>query len=269
MSTTFCWSGSSIPDIQSAWAMLLHCANARANCALRGIRPDLARHFEQAHDAGMWRCLCAILRVGEDQCDAHGKDTASFLLSMGGLGCAAPCARATVHIGRDSLPMVRERHPGVEDMILDALESDPATPILSAVVEAARAVQVGNFEPPSWTFHGARPPPQDRKSLRQGAPAEGGNTKQLPAPKRSAKRGSCPDSQTTSGQCCVPRAAQDLVWHCRPFPPALLSESIPITSGEHLGREREKSGKLCASTPLNFHSHGPHCFLSEIQAKLA
>ena len=32
----------SIPDVQSAWALLLHCANARANCVLRVIRPDLA-----------------------------------------------------------------------------------------------------------------------------------------------------------------------------------------------------------------------------------
>ena len=29
----------------------------------------------------------------------------------------------------------------------------------------------------------------------------------------------------------VPRAAEDLVWHCRPFPPVLLSELIRITSG--------------------------------------
>ena len=64
-------------------------------------------------------------------------------------------------------------------------------------------------------------------SLSQGAPAECGNTKQLPAPRWSTMtRGSCPDSQTTSGQCCVPRAAQDLVWHCLPFPPVLLRLSL-------------------------------------------
>ena len=78
----------SLPDVQSAWALLLHCANARANYALRVIRPELARHFAQAHDAGLWRCLCAILRVGEDQCDALAKDAASLPLSMGGLWVA-------------------------------------------------------------------------------------------------------------------------------------------------------------------------------------
>ena len=47
----------SLPDVQSAWALLLHCANARANYALRVIRQELARHFAQAHDAGLWRCV--------------------------------------------------------------------------------------------------------------------------------------------------------------------------------------------------------------------
>ena len=43
----------------------------------------------------------------------------------------------------DSLPTVRERHPELADMIADALDSDPTTLILSAVVEAARVVQLG------------------------------------------------------------------------------------------------------------------------------
>ena len=45
----------SIPDVLSAWALLLHCAHARANYALRVVRPDLARHCAPAHDAG--RCF--------------------------------------------------------------------------------------------------------------------------------------------------------------------------------------------------------------------
>ena len=164
-------------------------------------------HLAQVHDAGLWRCLCAILRVGEDQCDALAKDAASFPLSMGGLGLrSAVRTSSSAHWASwaDSLSMVRERHPGVADMIVDALESDPATPILSAVVEGARVVQVGNFEPPSWASlsHGARPPPREPEPV--CFPAGGGNTKQLPAPRWSTvTRGSCPDSRTMSGQCCA------------------------------------------------------------------
>ena len=80
----------SLPDVQSAWALLLHWHNARANYALPVIRPELTRHFAQAHDAGLWRCLCAILRVGEDITSPQ----------YGRSGCAAPCARAAVHFGR-------------------------------------------------------------------------------------------------------------------------------------------------------------------------
>ena len=165
----------SLPDVQSAWALLLHCANARANYDLRVIRPALARHFAQAHDAGLWRCLCAILRVGEDQCDALAKDAASLPLSMGGLGLrSAVRTSSSAHWASwaDSLSMVREHHPGVADMIVDALESDPQLP---PVVEAARAVQVGNFEPQSWASlsHGARPPPREPDEFEPGCSRRG------------------------------------------------------------------------------------------------
>ena len=115
--------------------------------------------------------------------------------------------------------MVRERHPEV-DLVVDALDSDPASPILSAVVEAARAFQVGGFGlqvgslcPMVSVLH--------RVSLMSsslGVLAEGGNTKQL-APQKgcTVTRGSCPDSPTASGLRCALRAAQDLVWHCLPL----------------------------------------------------
>ena len=159
----------SLPDVQSAWALLLHCANARANYVLRVIRPELARHFAQAHDAGLWRCLCAILRVGEDQCDALAKDAASLPLCMGGLGL-----RSVVRTS-SSAHWASWADPRVADMIVNALESDPATPILSAVVEAARAVQVGNFEPTSWASvsHGARPPPREHHEFEPGCSRRG------------------------------------------------------------------------------------------------
>ena len=168
MSTTFCWSGSRLSPMSSpAWALLLHCANARANYALRVIRPELARHFAQAHDAGLWRCLCVILRVGEDKCDALAKDAASLPLSMGGLGLrSAVRTSSSAHWASwaDSLSMVRERYPGVADMIVDALGSDPATPILSTTV------RVGNFEPPNWASlsHGAHLPPREPDEFEPG-----------------------------------------------------------------------------------------------------
>ena len=43
-----------IPDVQSAWALFLHCANAKTNCSLRVVRLELVAQFAAAHDAGHW-----------------------------------------------------------------------------------------------------------------------------------------------------------------------------------------------------------------------
>ena len=50
----------SLPDVQSAWALLLHCASARANYMLRVIRLELTVQFSVDHNAGLWSCLCNI-----------------------------------------------------------------------------------------------------------------------------------------------------------------------------------------------------------------
>ena len=49
---------SSVEDLQSTRALLLHCASARANYPLIVIRPDLARQFAERHDERIWTCLC-------------------------------------------------------------------------------------------------------------------------------------------------------------------------------------------------------------------
>ena len=48
----------SIPDVQSAWALLL------ANYFIRVVPPDDSHSFAVAHDNVLWRCFCAVLRVG-------------------------------------------------------------------------------------------------------------------------------------------------------------------------------------------------------------
>ena len=154
----------SLPDVQSAWAILLHCANARANYSLRVVRPELAMEFARAHDAGLWRCLCAILGMAPDVCDALTKETATLPLSMGGVGLRS-AVRTSVPAfwasWADSISMIQERHPAVAGMIIEALELGPQTPTLAAVAESAAEVAgVQGFEPPSWRelAHGARPP---------------------------------------------------------------------------------------------------------------
>ena len=71
---------------QSAWALLLHCASAKANYSLRVVRSELVAQFAAAHDAGLWSCLCHIVNVAPDQCSASARDAATLPLCLGELG---------------------------------------------------------------------------------------------------------------------------------------------------------------------------------------
>ena len=46
-----------VRDVQSAWLLLLHCAQARANFLLRAVRPEAVEEFATRHDRGLWWCL--------------------------------------------------------------------------------------------------------------------------------------------------------------------------------------------------------------------
>ena len=107
-----------VPDVQSAWLLLLHCASARANYQLRVVRPELVNSFAESHDQGFWRCLCAIVGVPSDTCDVLTRATATLPLSLGGLGLrsAARTREAACWASwADSLSMVQARHPSVAE----------------------------------------------------------------------------------------------------------------------------------------------------------
>ena len=76
----------SLPDLQSSWLLLLHCASARANYFLRVVPPVLAEEFAREHDRSLWRCLCRILRSGEGECQDSARSAATLPLALGGLG---------------------------------------------------------------------------------------------------------------------------------------------------------------------------------------
>ena len=75
-----------LSDVQSAWALLLHCTNVRATFLLRVVRPEMVQRFAERHDRGLWRCLSTILGVHPEQCDSSAKDAATLPLALGGLG---------------------------------------------------------------------------------------------------------------------------------------------------------------------------------------
>ena len=74
-----------VPDLQSAWLILLHCAGARANYFLRVVDPQSVAAYARAHDEGIWSCLCALLDIGPIQ-DESVRSCGNLPLVLGGMG---------------------------------------------------------------------------------------------------------------------------------------------------------------------------------------
>ena len=101
----------SLPDVQSAWALLLHRALARANHMLRAIRPEMTVQFVADHNSSLWSCLCNILRIAPDHCDELARDVASLPLCMGGGGGGLVCGVQAAPVSPPSGPVGRIQWP--------------------------------------------------------------------------------------------------------------------------------------------------------------
>ena len=160
-----------VEDVQSTWALLLHCAGQRANYMLRAVRPEMVRGFAEGHNAGLWTCLCNILNV---VVDGDRQDVAPMPLSLGGLGLrdavrtSPPAFWAS---WSDCIAMVRARHPDVVALIIRAMRHLTGPPTLvSAQTVAHQLVGVEGFEPPSWDAlaNGQRPPRREPEEFEPG-----------------------------------------------------------------------------------------------------
>ena len=174
----------SVPNLQSSWLLLVHCASARANYLLRTVCPDSVRGFAEAHDRGLWECVCTLLNIPIHQ-DQSTRDTATLPLSLGGLGLRSAVRTSPSAFWAswaDCLPMISARHPAVADMIIRELDGHPVTPCLSAASRIARdLVGVGGFEPPSWISlaNGARPHMRQPEDMNLAGSDKGGSMRQL------------------------------------------------------------------------------------------
>ena len=92
-----------VEDVQSAWALLLHCASARANHLLRVVRPELVRDFAARHDSSLWTCMCEILRVDFGECSANARNSATLPLPLGGVGLRGRFGQVVLRVGRVGL----------------------------------------------------------------------------------------------------------------------------------------------------------------------
>ena len=168
-----------IQDLQSAWALFLHCSGGRANYLLRVVRPELVHEFAEGHNTGLLNCLCSIMNIVPGQIHEVVKDIITMPLSIGGMGLRSahrtspPAYWAS---WADSLPMIRERHPEVARTIIDRAGRPNPPPSLESAVRVARDLEgVDGFEVPSWEALslGERPAPREPDEFEPGGERHG------------------------------------------------------------------------------------------------
>ena len=55
-----------VPDLQSAWVILLKCAGPRCNHLIRTLPPSRVAQYAKEHDEAMWGCAERLLGIGEE-----------------------------------------------------------------------------------------------------------------------------------------------------------------------------------------------------------
>ena len=167
-----------VPDVQSAWLLLLHCASTRANYMLRVVRPEWALDFAQAHDQEVWECLCSILAVPVGE-ESIARMSTTLPMALGGLGLrSAERSKWSAFWSSwaDTLPMIKERHPEVAEVIVHHLARGGTSPCLDSARSAAVVLDgVDGFQVPSWSdvASGLRPPVIGDEDREPGVPRQG------------------------------------------------------------------------------------------------
>lgn len=156
-----------LPDLQSAWLLLVYCAAPRAQHFLRSVPPSLSRAYAARHDAATWATVQHFL--GEPGNNAppwqHARRLAFLPAHQGGLGLLhaeriAPAAYWAAWA--DALPLLRRRCPEVAARCVAELVAgdSPAHSLAEASAAAAHLQAEGWRDCPAWPdLLVAGPPP--------------------------------------------------------------------------------------------------------------
>ena len=165
-----------IPDLQSAWLLLLFCASPRANNYLRVVHPTSSQAFANEHDQDIWRCFSTLLGQvsGFDQWEV-----ASVPQCLGGLGLRSEARTAPAAYWAswaDSVGMFRQRHRDVAASVAAAL-TDPPTHAhhLQGAADSRGFLHSVGFETAEWAAlaDGLRPTHPSFHDIEPGVPTHG------------------------------------------------------------------------------------------------
>ena len=142
-----------VPDLQSAWLLLLYCASPRVHYALRGVRPELSEEFADQHDKSVSQCLAALLQLPSLPEEAVRR--AKLALRHGGLGLRSARAHAEAAYWAswaDCLPAMRSRLPDVAAALQAQLElpGGAVLPSARSLADARALLVEAGADLPAW-----------------------------------------------------------------------------------------------------------------------
>ena len=141
-----------VPDLQSAFLLLLFSASLRATYYLRVCNPLFAASFARQHHSQVWQWFFNL--TGQLPHQATW-ELGSLLLHLGGLGTRSASRTAhAAHWGSwaDCLSTIRERHRNIAEVMSEAMTNPPATAahLQGALQSRSSLVSVG-FTTPDWS----------------------------------------------------------------------------------------------------------------------
>ena len=164
-----------LPDLQTAWLLLLFCASPRAQHVLRTVPPEQSAAYASAHEDAVWHTLQRLL--GEPGAVtpewAAAREVAFLPASMGGLGLlratrVSPAAYWAAWA--DALPVMRQRRPEAAARCARELSvgDEAAAPSLRAAALAGEALDgAGWAGRPGWAELAGRRPPRPTTAIRR------------------------------------------------------------------------------------------------------
>ena len=161
---------TSVEDLQSAWLLLLFCANTRVTYSLRGLPPQETEHFATEHDADSRRRFSLLLGVSLTQ-DSWEKS--SLPMSLGGCGlrsASRTSSSAYWASWADSLRMIHQRHPAVADQMVRSLTQVLGHRHFVAAAACRDQLIACGFSPPTWAEAALARPRAVFEALHVGGP---------------------------------------------------------------------------------------------------
>ena len=159
----------SLPDIQSAWLILLMCAALRSNYLLSIFPPTVTEQLAAGHDHAIARCLSELLGSdGPLPLDGLAPQRARLPLRLGGL-CLRPAlaTRGAAYWASwaDALPTLRHRVPRLASAArpdATACAAGPAASAVSELMHAAARLRDAGYAAPGLDelTAGGEPPPE-------------------------------------------------------------------------------------------------------------